>query len=383
MARAYVRGDLELRGVHPGDPYEALRLLSGLRLRRPSASQALELVRGLGWERLRPPPPPPEEASPAWRRALDGLRHSRSRDARAVQHHYDVSNAFYERVLGPSMTYTCALFRDPGDHLDAQAAKHELVAGKLGLKPGMRLLDVGCGWGGMVRHAAREHGTRALGVTLSREQAAWAQAAIEREGLGHLAEVRHMDYRDAPLEAFDAISSIGLTEHIGVRSYGAYFGAPPPTGCVLAGGCSTTASLARTIGRRTGTPGRSSTGTSSPTASWPGPDGVISEVHDAGLEVQHEENLRAHYTTHARGPGARTSCYQLGRVRRGGGPSGVARVWGLYMAGSRWSFEQQRDPANPQVLATKTGNRWRHHVPVAAGLDALKRRYATRLRPAG
>ncbi len=123
------------------------------------------------------------------------------------------------------MTYTCAVYRSPDDTLEqAQANKYDLVAGKLALRPGMRLLDVGCGWGGMVRHAAREYGVKALGVTLSRAQAQWAQAAIEREGLTGLAQVRHLDYRDAPREQFDAVSSIGLTEHIGVRNYPAYFG---------------------------------------------------------------------------------------------------------------------------------------------------------------
>ncbi|MDI5939229.1 class I SAM-dependent methyltransferase [Micromonospora sp. DH15] len=225
MARAYVSGDLELGGVHPGDPYEALRVLKDeLKLRPPSLAEGLALVRGLGWERLLPPPPPPQEAAPRWKRMVNGLRHSRIRDSTAISHHYDVSNAFYELVLGPSMTYTCAVFRSPDDTLEqAQAAKYDLVAGKLGLKPGMRLLDVGCGWGGMVRHAAREYGVKALGVTLSRAQAQWAQAAIEREGLSELAEVRHLDYRDAPREQFDVISSIGLTEHIGVRNYPAYF----------------------------------------------------------------------------------------------------------------------------------------------------------------
>jgi len=158
MARAYVAGDLEVRGAHPGDPYDALRLFrDSVRLRLPSPRTALALVRGLGWERLRPPPPPPQEATPPWRRAVRGLRHSRARDEEAVKHHYDVSNAFYERVLGPSMTYTCALYADERDDLSqAQTAKYELVARKLALRPGMRLLDVGCGWGGMVRHAARE-----------------------------------------------------------------------------------------------------------------------------------------------------------------------------------------------------------------------------------
>jgi cyclopropane-fatty-acyl-phospholipid synthase len=225
MARAYVAGDLDLEGVHPGDPYDAMVLLKDhLVFRRPAPSEAVELLRGLGLANLRPPAPPPQEHRPRWRRVMEGLRHSLGRDAEVIAHHYDVSNRFYEMVLGPSMTYTCALYPTAEATLEeAQAAKYDLVCRKLALQPGQRLLDVGCGWGGMVRHAAREYGVRALGVTLSLQQAEWAKAAIDREGLGDLAEVRHLDYRDVMESGFDAVSSIGLTEHIGVRNYPAYF----------------------------------------------------------------------------------------------------------------------------------------------------------------
>ena len=150
------------------------------------------------------------------RRLLNGRMHSKSRDASAISHHYDVSNRFYEWVLGPSMAYTCACYPTADATLEeAQEYKFDLVARKIALKPGMRLLDVGCGWGGMVMHAAREYGVKALGVTLSEQQALWAQQAIKQAGLEDLAEVRHLDYRDVPETDFDAISSIGLTEHIG------------------------------------------------------------------------------------------------------------------------------------------------------------------------
>lgn len=127
------------------------------------------------------------------------MRHSRARDAEVIHHHYDVSNRFYEMILGPSMTYTCAVYPTADATLEeAQAHKYELIARKLDLQPGQRLLDVGCGWGGMVIHAAKHHGVKALGVTLSQAQADWAKRAIDREGLGDLAEVRFMDYRDVP-----------------------------------------------------------------------------------------------------------------------------------------------------------------------------------------
>lgn len=351
LARAYVTGDLELHGVHPGDPYEVLRVLKdSLRLRLPPPAELLALVRGLGWQRLRPPPPPPQESLPLWRRATLGLRHSRDRDRHAIHHHYDVSNAFYERVLGPSMAYTCAVYHDPQDTLEqAQAAKFELVARKLALRPGMRLLDVGCGWGGMVRHAAREHGVRALGVTLSREQAEWAQAAIVREGLGDLAEVRFMDYRDAPSAHFDAVSSIGLTEHVGVRHYPRYFAALRER--LVPGGRLLNHCITRADNKMPIKPGAFIERYVFPDGELTGVGRLIGEAHDAGLEVQHEENLRQHYALTLA-----AWCANLVRnwddcVAEVG--IGTARVWGLYMAGSRLAFERNQIQLH-QVLATRT-----------------------------
>jgi cyclopropane-fatty-acyl-phospholipid synthase len=353
LARAYVTGHLQLHGVHPGDPYEALRLLQDdLKVSRPPASEALALARGLGWERLRPPPPPPQEALPRWRRVLEGIRHSRVRDASAIHHHYDVSNTFYEHVLGPSMTYTCAVFHKPDDSLEAaQAAKYELVAGKLALQAGMRLLDVGCGWGGMVRHAAREHGVKALGVTLSRQQAVWAQRAIEREGLSHLAEVRHLDYRDVALDEFDAVSSIGLTEHIGLRNYPAYFSALRSR--LRVGGRLLNHCITRTDNRASAKPGAFIDRYVFPDGELASPGRVVSEAHDAGLEVHHTENLRQHYALTLAGWCRNLVEHWDACVAEVG--SGTARVWGLYMAGSRLSFERNKIQLH-QVLATHTSS---------------------------
>src|SRR6202042_1303659 len=221
LARAYVSGHLDVEG----DMYGALsRMVSAQRL-EITLAEGIRLLNDLGGPRLLVPrlEPPPQEVRVNRRWQL-GRRHSKDRDANAISHHYDVSNTFYEWVLGPSMAYTCACYpRADATLEEAQATKFELVAGKLGLKPGMRLLDVGCGWGGMVMHAAREHGVQALGVTLSAEQASWAQRAIKEAGLSDLAEVRHMDYRDVTEADFDAISSIGLTEHIGKAELPGYF----------------------------------------------------------------------------------------------------------------------------------------------------------------
>ncbi|WP_307718962.1 class I SAM-dependent methyltransferase [Nocardioides sp. LS1] len=350
MARAYVSGDLAVNGVHPGNPYEALRLLqSHLRFRRPTPAEALTLLRGLGLSNLKPPPPPPQEHLPRWRRAMEGLRHSMSRDAEVIAHHYDVSNRFYELVLGPSMTYTCAVYPTADATLEeAQAEKYDLVCRKLGLQPGMRLLDVGCGWAGMVRHAAKHYGVQALGVTLSREQAQWGKEAIDREGLGDLAEVRHSDYRDVLEGDFDAISSIGLTEHIGVRNYPAYFGflrdRLKPEGRLL-NHC-----ITRAHNRREET-GAFIDRYVFPDGELIGSGTIITEAQDAGLEVMHEENLRLHYALTLAG-----WCQNLVDnwdecVAEVG--EGTARVWGLYMAGSRLAFERNEIQLH-QVLAVRT-----------------------------
>ena len=204
LARAYVSGHLDV----DGDMYTALARMAPAQQVKLGRAAQMRLLSQLGGPTLLWPreAPPPQEVR-VNRRWTGGRRHSRGRDASAISHHYDVSNTFYEWVLGPSMAYTCACYPTEDATLEeAQAYKHDLVARKLGLQSGMRLLDVGCGWGGMVRHAAREYGVKALGVTLSAQQAAWAQQAIEREGLSGLAEVRHLDYREVGETGFDAVS---------------------------------------------------------------------------------------------------------------------------------------------------------------------------------
>lgn len=350
LARAYLQGDLDVDGIHPGNPYEVLRLINDdLHLRRPAPGQAMRWLQALGLRTLLPPEPPPQEVRPF---AKIGLKHGRSRDANAISHHYDVSNRFYEMVLGPSMTYTCACYPTDSATLEqAQTHKYDLVARKLGLRPGMRLLDVGCGWGGMVRHAARNYGVEVLGVTLSREQASWAQERIKAEDLDGLAEVRHLDYRDVRVRGFDAISSIGLIEHIGVKNYEPYFSflrsRLRPGGRLLNHG------ITRTDNRHAGLPRRGFIGRYVfPDGELTGSGDIVTAIEDAGFEVQHHENLRVHY--------ARTLAAWCDNLVDNWGECvaetsvATAKVWGLYMAGSRLAFERNSIQLH-QVLATNTG----------------------------
>ncbi|MBF6357945.1 class I SAM-dependent methyltransferase [Nocardia higoensis] len=349
MARAYISGDMTVTGVHPGDPYDALKALQDLRFRRPSALALVTIARSLGWERLKPIAPPPQETLPRWRRiALEGLRHTKARDAEAIHHHYDVSNEFYEYVLGPSMTYTCAAYGEPDWTLErAQENKYRLVFEKLKLKAGDRLLDIGCGWGGMVRYAAAR-GVRVIGATLSAEQAAWARAKIEEEGLSELAEVRHCDYRDVPEADFDAVSSIGLTEHIGVHNYPFYFGYIRDK--LRDGGIFLNHCITRPDNTRTTRAGDFIDRYVFPDGELIGSGRIISEIQNVGLEVLHEENLREHYalTLHE-------WCKNLVEhwdacVADVG--EGTAKVWGLYMAGSRLGFQRNVVQLH-QVLGVK------------------------------
>ena len=340
LARAYVMGEIEVEG----DLYELLAAMADLTINDLTTGDQFRLARRMLpiWLRHHQPAPDLEYRPP-------GRLHSKLRDSKAISHHYDVSNRFYEWVLGPSMAYTCAVYPTASSTLEeAQTAKHELVAQKLALEPGMRLLDVGCGWGGMVMHAAAEHGVKALGVTLSCNQAEWAQAEIERRGLGGLAEVRHCDYRDAPESRFDAISSIGLTEHIGKANLRSYFASLHtrlrPEGRLL-NHCIT---QPRTPLKRRLDPF---------IERYVFPDGqlepvglIISEMNDAGFEVRHEENLREHYALTLHAWGRNLADHWDEAIAEVG--IGRARVWRLYMAACALGFERDNIQLH-QVLGVR------------------------------
>jgi len=330
VARAFVTGELDF----DGDPLELIAALrpAGVGLRRGLATvpAAARAVQQLGLVR-RPPPPPPEEARQR------GRVHSKARDAEAIGHHYDVGNDFYELVLGPSMTYSCARFADPDDTLaDAQSAKHELVCRKLGLdqRRGMRLLDVGCGWGEMAMHAARHHGAEVVGITISREQSDLARARVRQAELGDRVEIRLQDYRDLKGESFDAISSIGMFEHVGHRRMAEYFatlrGLLGPQG--------------RLLNHAISSVGGSSFGPRTFTYRYVFPDGELIDVGEvalameaAGFEVRDVEALREHYS--------RTLRHWVANLRRHWDDAVVlvgerrARVWLLYMAASVVGFD--------------------------------------------
>ncbi len=340
LARAYVSGALDIHG----DMYTALRNMAALKLGSVPPKVQLELLARLGWSRLWWP-----VRYPAAESRLHGRRHSKKRDQEAISHHYDVSNRFYEWVLGPSMAYTCAVYPDADSSLEeAQWTKHDLVARKLGLREGMRLLDVGCGWGGMVMHAAKHYGVRALGVTLSRKQAEWGQKKIAEAGLTDLAEIRHMDYRDVTESGFDAVSSIGLTEHIGEAELPSYvrslYDKLRPGGRLL-NHCITRPDNTRPA-RVVGFFNRYVF----PDGELLGPGHIISAIHDNGFEVRHEENFREHYAKTLTAWCANLDEHWDEAVREVGEER--ARVWRLYMAGSRLGFEENNIQLH-QVLAVK------------------------------
>jgi cyclopropane-fatty-acyl-phospholipid synthase len=341
FGRAYVAGDLDVEG----DIYEALRLGDAMPRLKLSPRQWAALVKLIGVEGLKPLAPPPEEAH------LSGRRHSKERDAAAIRHHYDVSNEFYELVLGPTMTYSCAVFEKPSDALDvAQEQKYELICRKLDLQPGQRLLDVGCGWGGMVMHAAAHHGVRAVGVTISPSQAARARERVAAAGLADRVDIRMLDYRDVVDGPYDAISSIGMFEHVGLAKLGEYFerlrGVVVPGGRVLNHGIS-----------RPWSQGSPRFARGSFIDRYVFPDGelhevgtVVSAMQQHGLEVRHVESLREHYALTLRHWVTNLEANWDEAVRHAG--LGRARVWRLYMAASALNFEKGNAQIH-QVLAVR------------------------------
>jgi cyclopropane-fatty-acyl-phospholipid synthase len=213
LGRAYATGELEV-----DDLDGVIALLDTYRPpaieRAARARLALAAVKACGL--TIPPRVPRAELQPS------GRRHSKERDARAIRHHYDVGNDFFRLFLGETMTYSCAVWRGAQTLEDAQRDKLELVCTKLKLAPGKRVLDVGCGFGAFVMHAAMQHGVSAVGITLSPSQAELARRRVREAGLADRVEIRLADYRDLAGERYDAIASIGMVEHVGSRQIDLY-----------------------------------------------------------------------------------------------------------------------------------------------------------------
>jgi cyclopropane-fatty-acyl-phospholipid synthase len=347
FARAYVAGDVEL----DGDIFAALALRDRLPDMKLRPAQWLAVLRLVGPGALKPVPRPPQEAR------LHGRRHTKQRDAAAIAHHYDVSNDFYRRVLGPSMTYSCAVWTDPLITLEeAQANKHELICRKLGLQPGMRLLDIGCGWGGMLLHAAERHGVHAVGVTLSKQQAELAEKRAAEAGLAGKVEVRLQDYRDVDDGPYDAISSIGMFEHVGLRQLRVYFERChellPAGGRLLNHAISRPASVTGSTAD-----GRSRFARRSFIDRYVFPDGelhevgaVVSAIQQTGFEARHMESIREHYALTLRRWVANLEANWDACVADVG--PARARIWRLYMAASAINFETNRNQVH-HVLGVK------------------------------
>jgi cyclopropane-fatty-acyl-phospholipid synthase len=343
LARAYVSGDLDITG----DVFAVLDLANagpqrpGLSIDRLALAGTLLSLRAVGL----PPPPPPEEVR------VRGRLHSRGRDRQAVSYHYDVGNDFYRLLLGESMVYSCGYWPTPGMTLaQAQTAKCDLVARKLGLVPDLRLLDVGCGWGTMLIHAAREYGVRGVGVTISAEQAGLARKRVAEAGLAHRIDIRLQDYRDIHDGPYDAICSIGMAEHVGAPQFGEY------AGCLY--------ELLRPVGRLLNhqiTQPRPPGG--SPKTSfiqrYVFPDGevlpvgsVVGALEGAGFEVRDVESLREHYALTLRAWVGNLQANWAAATTAAS--AGRARVHLLHLAGSALTFEAGLISVH-QVLAIKQG----------------------------
>ncbi|MDF7663643.1 class I SAM-dependent methyltransferase [Bifidobacterium sp. ESL0763] len=338
LARAYLQGDISSPELIPGDPYEVFKELTALKpeTKKPSPADLARIVASVYSHGIRHPEAPSIEGPSRWKRRTEGLLpHSKAGDSATVSYHYDQSNEFYRIFLGSSMTYTCGVFDTPEDSLeDAEWRKLDLVLDKLNLKPGDRLLDIGCGWGSMEIRAA-QRGIKVLGVTLAGEQVKWAQEWIKREGLEDLAEVRQMDYRDVPEGDFDGICSIGMMEHVGFKHYPSYFkeifDKLKPNGRLL------NHQITRVNSMTGKSAGEFIDRYIFPDGQLASPGEIETVIQDTGFEVVGQENLRQHYALTLHNWNKNLVAGWDRAVELMGEPK--ARLWGLYMAGCALNFE--------------------------------------------
>lgn len=351
LAQAYITGELDFEG----DLAEGLRTVRetvrvrGLRppgLTLGDRARAARTALRLGAVGPRPP-------APASQARLRGALHSKARDRAAISHHYDLSNAFYALLLDETMAYSCGYWTsdEPGyGPADAQRDKLDLICRKLGLRPGARLLDIGCGWGSLTLYAAEHYKAQVTAVTLAGEQAAHVKAQVAERGLEELVEVRLSDYRDLRGGDYDAVSAVEMGEHVGDAEYPAFtaliHAMLRPAGRVLV----------QQMSRGTTAPGGGAF-----IESYIAPDmhmrplgDTVSLLEGAGLEVRTVESLREHY---ARTIGAWHDTLEDRR------PEFTAlvgaettRVWRLYLVGARLAFEERRMGVD-QILAVRPTDR--------------------------
>lgn len=350
LARAFVAGDLDVRG----SPRDALRECGAVLRQRQQQKphSALGTTARLAPVALRlgvtgPPRPPAEEAR------LRGRLHTRQRDRQAIAHHYDLGNNFYRLLLDPSMAYSCAYWAEPEARNygldDAQRDKLDLICGKLGLQPGMRLLDIGCGWGSLVVHAAKHYGVYVTGVTLSEQQRTYVDKVLAEEGLRDRARVQLRDYRDLPSEQFDSVASIEMGEHVGEEAYPYYVSAMHrllrPGGKVLL----------QQMSRDERAPGGGAF-----IERYIAPDMTMRPLHHtirhlqrAGFEIRQVAALRDHYVRTVDSWAQQLEDHWDDVVTEIG--IGWARVWRLYLAGGALAFEENRMGVD-QILAARQSN---------------------------
>jgi cyclopropane-fatty-acyl-phospholipid synthase len=344
LARAWVSGALDVEGELETVLAARARFdgiaLSGL----DRLKSLVRAVRSAPSVLLARAPVPSIEAAPR------GRRHSLRRDRTAVRHHYDVSNDFYRLVLGPSLTYSCAYFEHPDDTLEeAQGRKHELICRKLRLAPGERLLDIGCGWGSLLLHAAAHHGVRGVGVTLSVPQAELASQRVAQHGLSDLIEIRASDYREIADGPFDKIVSVGMYEHVGQAELGNY--ASTVANLLSPGGLFLNHGIARLASER---PHHDTF-----ISRYIFPDGELHPVaaiqfamQSAGLEVRDVESLREHYPLTLRRWLANLEANHALAVSFAGEER--ERAWRLYILASALGFEHGEISVY-QVLSARLG----------------------------
>jgi len=291
--------------------------------------------------------------------------HTRKNDSAAIRYHYDVSNDFYGLWLDERMVYSCAYFKSGAESIgEAQVQKLDHICRKLQLRPGDRFLDIGCGWGALVMHAAERYGVKALGVTLSHNQHALANERIRAAGLADRCEVRIQDYRDIPGEGvFDKIASVGMFEHVGLKNLPVYFGAIrrllADGGVVLNHGITSVDPESRAVGMGGGEfIGKYVF----PHGELPHLSLVIKEMGAAGLEVMDSETLRLHYAKTLEHWSARLEA-NLDKAREYAGEKRL-RIWRAYLAGCAHAFAQGWVSIQ-QVLAVKSGDPARHPLPWA------------------